>query len=848
MRFIILTIMICCIAVSLVAAPPVNMRGEYRTMKPALTDKAVFFDANQLLMFVGNTGSIAMDRDQLFGRYEGFYYPFSGDTSQITDGSLNKVVMYAAGLILCGKVNGEIRTAVAAYEYPEFVPGPMSGGTFIPDEESFRVYQIDSESSPGDYDYDHWPADQGAPVDADGKSLLLGDQTLWAVYNDADPAGHDNYYGGGTLPLGIEIRQTVWGSDNPDEENILYLKYRLDNRGDHPIDSFYIVFWGDPDLGGANDDRIGCDTGHNMFYCYNGADYDLYYGDIPPAWGGKVVSGPVVSSPGDTAVFDGNPLPDYKNIGMTSFTGYINGTEPDEPQELFLYARGRDGYNDTPLINPETGDTTVFMAPGNPLRNQGWTDKFSADKRILVGFGPLTFNPGDSQQVAIKIGVYAERDRLFSLSVLRHLLDSTIAIDSVIDTVTYIPADSVRLVILDYGLEAVRFSPLKERWLTGYDWGGDYFYGGADYGSEFFGSSINPTANPKSFSSVEIRFSWSNCQQAYRYERTGYPASPYPCRGYWTVPFTVWDIDNSRQLNAAFVEDPFSNVYDMIWDPDSLINQGGNEIIFIFSSDYHGLYASHDGPIDYTTMDLLNNADSLDVMFMLWPAMLDGSDINSLDDGQKLSFTGQFINPSGFLDTLYFRERNMGESDEQGFTVQSFSDGPNIIALQTSDPAAFVISSPLLRFTEHINQRTSVVFRPYRPGLYDERMYVIDSASGELLHTIILSASSPNPTAVDEPDGLLPGEYFLAPNFPNPFNPSTEVFYFLARRSQVEITIYNLLGQRVKTLINGDQSAGEHAIIWDGMNEHGEHVASGIYFCRFMAGDFVQTRKMVLVK
>jgi hypothetical protein len=107
-----------------------------------------------------------------------------------------------------------------------------------------------------------------------------------------------------------------------------------------------------------------------------------------------------------------------------------------------------------------------------------------------------------------------------------------------------------------------------------------------------------------------------------------------------------------------------------------------------------------------------------------------------------------------------------------------------------------------------------------------------------------------NITSTDPPstDGLLPKAYALSQNYPNPFNPSTVIDYALPTASQVELTVFNVLGQRVAVLINGPQSAGSHTAFWDGRNDAGTSVASGLYFYRLTAGTFIQTRKMLLLK
>jgi hypothetical protein len=93
----------------------------------------------------------------------------------------------------------------------------------------------------------------------------------------------------------------------------------------------------------------------------------------------------------------------------------------------------------------------------------------------------------------------------------------------------------------------------------------------------------------------------------------------------------------------------------------------------------------------------------------------------------------------------------------------------------------------------------------------------------------------------------------LSQNYPNPFNPETWIPYHLSVDSQVEITIYEATGQQVRRLKVGWQTAGNYqgqdrAAYWDGRNKLGEPVASGVYFYTIQAGDFSDTRKMLLMK
>jgi hypothetical protein len=85
-------------------------------------------------------------------------------------------------------------------------------------------------------------------------------------------------------------------------------------------------------------------------------------------------------------------------------------------------------------------------------------------------------------------------------------------------------------------------------------------------------------------------------------------------------------------------------------------------------------------------------------------------------------------------------------------------------------------------------------------------------------------------------------------NYPNPFNPETEISFSLPERTQVSLIIYNILGERVKTLVNGEVDAGTHTVSWNGKDEAGKQVASGIYFYRLKTETFDQTKRMVLMK
>ncbi|HSG28149.1 MAG TPA: FlgD immunoglobulin-like domain containing protein, partial [Candidatus Krumholzibacterium sp.] len=93
-----------------------------------------------------------------------------------------------------------------------------------------------------------------------------------------------------------------------------------------------------------------------------------------------------------------------------------------------------------------------------------------------------------------------------------------------------------------------------------------------------------------------------------------------------------------------------------------------------------------------------------------------------------------------------------------------------------------------------------------------------------------------------------PSTYLLFQNRPNPFNPSTEIAYSLPETAHVSIEIFDVSGRRITLLLDDIEPAGRHKVVWDGLDQAGNAVSSGIYFYRITAGKWSQARKMVLMR
>ena len=100
----------------------------------------------------------------------------------------------------------------------------------------------------------------------------------------------------------------------------------------------------------------------------------------------------------------------------------------------------------------------------------------------------------------------------------------------------------------------------------------------------------------------------------------------------------------------------------------------------------------------------------------------------------------------------------------------------------------------------------------------------------------------------DKEKSFLPKKFSLHQNYPNPFNPVTKLRYDLPQDSFVRVTVYDMLGNIVNNLVNTNQSSGFKSIQWDATNNHGEPVSAGVYLYKIQAGDFVDTKKMILLK
>ncbi len=358
----------------------------------------------------------------------------------------------------------------SASRVEDYLPGTVQGFLNDPNDSRFHLYVVNAKDEPfgeswqewrdavalGAYFYDgngdgiydpidnngngEWDADEDMPD-------LLGDETVWTVYSDMLDGSLRRYTD--QDPVGIEVRQTVWGfATAGDLGNIIFVRYSILNPGEiagvdgsaDVQDSVYFGVWADPDLGDFNDDLVGSDTTLNSGYVYNdGADND--FGFDPPCFLIDFFQGPweKTGNPDDIAFNFKGPLlgidtiPGALNLSMTSFVHYIQSHptqgDPDNITQVRNYLTGRNQQGD--FVDPcnwafgvVAGEDCAlidnrFMYSGDPTANKGWINTAPFDQRQMSNTGPFTLIKGEAVDVVVAYVVGRGISALQSITVAK---------------------------------------------------------------------------------------------------------------------------------------------------------------------------------------------------------------------------------------------------------------------------------------------------------------------------------------------------------------------------------------------------------------------------------------------
>jgi hypothetical protein len=385
-----------------------------------------------------NTVDLAFENNGRTGMYGDSYFPNGTNLTFLFDG----------GLGVTGYINGELRASWIISYVEEWQAAKWG---MDPNHPKAKFYEVSSSDGFGSPAYVEWSdaVSLGAnfqDLNGDGsfdpnidRPDILGDKTIWCVYSDStDQAARTPLYG--TLPLGLEIHQTVWAYNSSATLGYqIFFRYRLINADTCQIDSMIFSIWEDPDIGDWADDLIGCDPEVNLGFAYNDGD-DLNYGTDPPAFGIQLLQGPMVDEAGSMAYnyrgpyFGTDTIPNKRNLPMTSFmtyTSYLPSLSfPDTVTAARYYQIGGLDIYGNPIdpahygIGGTAATNPKYFYSGDPVTFQGWLDNDPRDKRFLCSSGPFQLAIGDTQDIIFAYVLGQGNDALQSITEMRNNAES----------------------------------------------------------------------------------------------------------------------------------------------------------------------------------------------------------------------------------------------------------------------------------------------------------------------------------------------------------------------------------------------------------------------------------------
>lgn len=352
------------------------------------------------------------------------------DFATLTDDDLRLDAAEINSINAAAVTSGQISQLRAAYK-ADWLDWPVYKGAPFYDANGDGLYtpQFNADGTPVLY------------PDGDEPGYANGDQVVWLVVNDLDASATQGLYG--SPPVGVELQVTLWAYKRADAMgNIIFKQFRMIYKGraetpsNATISDMYVCQWADPDNGEAGDDFAGCDTTLSLGYVYNASASDPTYSaaGYPPAAGGyDFFAGPMVPSddPTSEGIFGLKKRPGYSNLGMTSFAFFAAGQTDSDPDQrnyngTLQWWNLLRGYKPRPQhpegtawTNPQTGETTMFRVPGDPVSGSGWVDEAAGDRRILMVSGPTEIALNDTVETVVAVVGAMGSDRLSSVSVLK---------------------------------------------------------------------------------------------------------------------------------------------------------------------------------------------------------------------------------------------------------------------------------------------------------------------------------------------------------------------------------------------------------------------------------------------
>jgi FtsP/CotA-like multicopper oxidase with cupredoxin domain len=186
-----------------------------------------------------------------------------------------------------------------------------------------------------------------------------------------------------------------------------------------------------------------------------------------------------------------------------------------------------------------------------------------------------------------------------------------------------------------------------------------------------------------------------------------------------------------------------------------------------------------------------------------------------------------------------------------GLTGNGFRLENIVLGAEVDQPEGYVENSPKDMVTALPDQVTRIKATFDKPGRYVWHCHILSHEDHEMMRVLHVGPGADagmHKSIAGKSKTAAPATFALAQNYPNPFNPSTTINFQVPSDEFVELKIYNRIGQEVRTLVNSGYQAGSHNVVWDGKNNRGKSVASGMYVYRIKAGKYTKSLKMNLVR
>ncbi len=786
-------------------------------------------------------------------------------------------------------------------------PTPISEVTL--DTTIQTVYVVDPSHT--SLDYNNWPSKWGAPVLVNGQPQIISQQDSWSIMHDADTTLSTELDPLSSSPgLGIELQRRTYSFTAVN--NTVYLRWILTNKSHHTYDSLFVGLWSDPDVqNAATEDVSGCDTTLDLVYTYNLFDEPSTITGQQAAVGYQFLSGSGSINRLYAFRDYSNGNDPHNNLERYNLlTGLLPSGDPD-PAGPFYYTGNPitgTGWLDTTATDERINATVgpfrmrpgqiiqlVFAVSGaqNVVRLNSVTEIRNTAADIKATYPSMAHLLADPIAYTQNADTVTNTTATIRGSVLANGLATSVSVEygatlsygntQFLTTTSADTSIDVEGILTGLQANTIYHYRLVVSNSTGISYGQDQVFTTASQGlplvSKSFASEVTPHSaklsaivnpggfettviiasgtttsytrfdtvllNGSDFDTVSVALSGLFENTTYYYHATasnavGTIVSSDSTFKTGLVPLGIW---------MSIHQNPVLTQYADVFVLGDTILQEAPTLASIFSGDttlivmqqipsqqqYKGeLKVASTGVYTLSASALSVNGSTINLVRNVTVALGKPNAVTKMSSPEgRIELTV----PSGaFKQDVYLLAGMSREEGEERFDISPLGTEKEIDVLIQYDPAVFADVTKLFVYRREGNGWTRLRSQVY-PG--DSKIKTRIKQLGQLKLAVDPTFTGTN---------VVPSEFALHGNYPNPFNPTTTIAYDLATDGNITLGVFNLLGQRVRTLVSGYQLAGSYRILWNGQNDVGHQVSSGVYFYRLHAGRYVKTNKMLLIK